>query len=366
MEGSFASFVDRFAEASSKRAKMAPPEPVEEVVRAPPAAFSALPVPPPAPLPAAFTAPVSCCAVGVGAYACSACGAKTYCSVLCKIQDMVAHRRECSGATEMQHVYAFCGAMSETERVALLKSQPKDAAKDRFIAPAPPQRSNASSAPALNKIDVVAVVEQLMKLPEAHFFTDLPNSVVFPKYYTVVAEPISLKQMLRVATRGKYPTLASLTRDLDVMASNAAAFNGSRSHVARQARFLAAEGRRLLQERHCGDCACRLVGLKQNRTCENCAIRRCAKCPPCPCSRQLGFQSVKGRIESNGFAAGSGAELSAEEIQLAIASLPAEDTGVLAQMLSEEQPRVMDCDVADDISVELTPELCARIKYLLI
>jgi hypothetical protein len=205
-----------------------------------------------------------------------------------------------------------------------------------------------------------------VQLPEAHFFRDLPNSVVFPHYNTVIAEPISLRQIARSASRGKYPEMAALARDLDVMASNAATFNGSRSHVARHARFLSTEARRLLQERQCAHCSCRLVGLKQNRTCGNCTTRRCAKCPPCPCPGPLCLKSAIDRVQSDRFAGAGGGELSVAEMQSAIASLPAEETGVLAQMLSEEQPHVMDCDAADDISVELTPELCQRIKYLLI
>ncbi len=370
MEASFATFLNRFAEASSKRVKVNAANISEEVAPAPALVFSQPPQPAAEVLPAPLAVPTSCCAAGVGALVCSACGVKTYCSVLCKIQDMVAHRRECAGATELLHVYAYCGSLSETERVALLKRLPQDKAdeaKDRFAVPAPLQRSNPSRAPALNKADVLAVVDQLAQLPEAHFFRDLPNSVVFPHYYTMIAEPISLRQIARSANRGKYPTLAALARDLDVMASNAAAFNGSGSHVARQARFVSAEARRLLQERQCARCSCRLVGLKQSRTCPSCSSRRCSKCPACPCPAQLCVSHTLRNVPSDRIAAaGTGDDLTLAQMQRAIANLRPEETSALAQMLAEEHPQVFDCDAADDISVELTPQLCERIKYLLI
>jgi hypothetical protein len=122
----------------------------------------------------------TCKAHAQGSISCSLCKEKMYCSLMCKVSDMVAHRRECRDVTIQEHVYAYCGSIfPEQKRVEFLKSLP--AAE----APPPPIKNatavhKSKTVPAssgqeqvqvvLNKDVAVRIIESLMELPECFYF----------------------------------------------------------------------------------------------------------------------------------------------------------------------------------------------------
>ncbi len=374
----FEGFLDRFTEATSKRAKTVEVEATVEVV---PLVLSFPPRPvqvsaPSSPACSALPAvPQSCCAASSGDIRCAACGVKSYCSLRCQVRDMLAHRSECEGATAMQHVYAFCGTMPEEERVAFLKTLPKNAAAGkkkagggaaaRGAGAAAAAPKSVSFAAALNKAEVVTCLEAVLELPECFYFRDLPSRAVFPNYYTVIAEPVSLKQMMATAKRGRYANQDAVMRDLHLMAENAARFNGSSSHVAREARFIADEVGKRLRAKKCPH----LQPGKQRTvvTCGGCGARRCEQCGPCSCAKSDLLKLLMSAMHLAQSSKDDTANLSPLDLKTKIESLSVDHTGVLAQMLAEEMPHLFDTSQEpQEISLELTDDLCERIKYIFV
>lgn len=314
---------------------------------------------------------------------CSLCKIKSYCSNMCKLSDMVFHRKVCQSRTDQQHVYAYCGVtLSEAERVMFLKTLPKVESmtnKSAAVPPhQPPQQAVATAAAmsslavlatALRKDELIQVVEQIMELPESFYFLELPNSALYPDYFEKIADPISLRQILIAAKRGRYDSSDVLLIDLDRMARNAADFNGENSHIAGQARFLQARATISLRCLSCNVCntprrvkiaSGLIVPALPLQECKGCQYWQCSRCGPCNC-KLLRHKAI--RIQRN-------FELvvkSARSWISDLAELSGYETGILAQILAEERPDLF--DVTNDLHevlVELTPNLEERIKSLLL
>ena len=261
--------------------------------------------------------------------------------------------------------------MDEDKRIALLKRDPTASAS-----------ASGSSGPVigsttavqfsgeiderlkLNKV-LVTVIAEIEALPEAFFFRDLPNSVAFPHYTEMIANPVSLRQISNTAKKGKYASLEMLEADFAVMADNAADFNGPTSFVAVQGTFLKGELQSALRRMFCSECG---AHCPKSVPLECCNTVRCAACGDsgiCNCLLIRRMETIMKRLEEATTLHGKDG---ADNLKQAIQSMPPHDTSLMVQILSEEFPGLFDkaVEVGDTVEVELTPSVCERLKSIFI
>ena len=300
---------------------------------------------------------------------CSLCKQKTYCSLACKLSDMIEHRKACSEKTMQEHVYAFCGSFPEQARVSFLKTLPSlenslvNNKPSVLVRGAAAVKSSAvSMAPASLRDDLTRITEHLALLPESFYFRELPSALTFPKYFVIIRDPVSLRQIQISAKRNRYTSVSLFLADLDRMVRNAELFNGTMSFVADQARFLLAEATAKARELECGVCgAARPSKGWPALKCQTCHAFRCASCPKCPCllaghkaKRLRAFQHLEALTSKSA------------SVQERLMCMTEDESSVLAQMLADERPDLFDKENVSEVNLELTPSILERIESLFI
>ena len=78
-----------------------------------------------------------------------------------------------------------------------------------------------------------------------HQFEKLPDKAALPDYYLEIKEPIAIEQIKRKQKRKKYHSVDHFMRDMDIMFSNAKAYNTDESQIYKDAVQLQAEAHKL-------------------------------------------------------------------------------------------------------------------------
>ena len=66
-------------------------------------------------------------------------------------------------------------------------------------------------------------------------FIDLPDAKLYPDYYTIISQPICLKDITRKLRDAKYNAVSSIAEDLELLCTNARLYNGELSFVYKDA-----------------------------------------------------------------------------------------------------------------------------------
>lgn len=77
-------------------------------------------------------------------------------------------------------------------------------------------------------------------------FIDLPDAKHYPDYYEIIKNPISLKLITKKLRDAQYRTVSEITYDHDLLAANAALYNGPESPVTKDAVYVVSEWKRLI------------------------------------------------------------------------------------------------------------------------
>lgn len=297
----------------------------------------------------------SCAQVQYGqGVSCSNCN-KRYCSMDCKIQDMIQHKKkECINEDQGLHVYSYVGSMREEERTQFLKSMSK------LEAPQPPNIVIPDNTILCEALHLCS------SLPEAYWFQNLPAIFDDPKYFEQITEPISLAEMQKMAQNGAYKTWAAFLGECDVVVRNAEKYNGAKSAVAEQGRFLMQSLKKMLWCKMCTGC-CKLFRGKLN-ICVVCRDRRCSKCGPCFCPYWNEYWTLMKVIYENDqqpqpseqqhheqSSCFSDDTVTVDKFKQMIESVPPEYSGVMTQILAESIPPFSQ-DGEDTLFMEIPEE----------
>jgi hypothetical protein len=87
------------------------------------------------------------------------------------------------------------------------------------------------------------VLNPLFARPGSRWFSRPVSSKQFPHYRDVISKPIDLSTIGRRLDQYKYRSPVDILSDFDLIASNAAAFNGADHAIAKEAAALAAAAR---------------------------------------------------------------------------------------------------------------------------
>lgn len=98
---------------------------------------------------------------------------------------------------------------------------------------------------------IKAVLKGIRKLkdpqgqPKVRHFERLPDKGVYPDYYMEIKEPVAIDLVKRKSKRKKYQSVDHFMRDINLMFSNAKAYNQPESQIYKDAVDLQVEARRL-------------------------------------------------------------------------------------------------------------------------
>jgi len=96
--------------------------------------------------------------------------------------------------------------------------------------------SDTSAASSIHK-EVATVVSDIIKIRKAdgmrlcHWFMEKPSRKILPQYYTIISQPISLKEITAKLKSGEYQYLENVDNDFALMSDNARTFNSQESPI---------------------------------------------------------------------------------------------------------------------------------------